>query len=132
MDDDLRHIVLSPVLLVAARLDAPLDGDLLSLRAVLTDYLSRLLPCDALNEVRLLLVVPALTPVNRQRKRGVSLPALRVLHIRVTREPSDSYPVVHLRSSSGNFINTSQIVLPLRFPNKGCTGRSFRTSAVLI
>ena len=56
-------------------------------------------PRYTLNKVSLLISIPALTPVNRQRKRGVSLPALRVLYIRVSREPSDSYEVVHLRSS---------------------------------
>ena len=35
-------------------------------------------------------------------------------------------------SSLGNFMNVNQIALPRRFPNNGCTGSNFRTSAVLI
>ena len=35
-------------------------------------------------------------------------------------------------SSLGNFMNANQIALPRRFPNNGCTGKSFRTSTVLI
>jgi len=133
VDDDLRHIALASIIhIIAARLDASLDGDLTPLPRVLTDYLGGLLPCDAGDEVRLLVSVRALASVNRQREFCARLPALRVSHLRIACQASDSYEVVHWDSSFGNFINTIQIVLPLRFPKSGCLGIIFKTSAMPI
>ena len=79
LDNDLRHIAFHAVVgIVAARLDASLDGNLTSLCRVLTDDLRCLFPCDAGDEVRLLIPVRALSVVNRKREFRARFAALRV------------------------------------------------------